>query len=200
MFKWLKEFWINLFGCRASVDDIPDAVPSTEPRRPPPRPPGRYAEAERRLRGSMKSVLNKLRGGELTAIRSAMTELESESVLTIENPRVATIFLEKLWEGDKAFLAAARARSFCKNDTANDGWRIGLCEEFLTQLADTEQSFKGRILQAIRKLSNSPEQAKSRLAEPLGPEEGPWIYSIGNARLLYLIDPTTRYVFLLAYT
>ena len=79
-------------------------------------------------------------------------------------------------------------------------WYIGLSNEFLKCIAKADGKLRGRILDALGKISTSPVSVVGDTLKPLtGDLAGLWRYRIGDDRLVYLPDNTSRRITLLYF-
>jgi mRNA-degrading endonuclease RelE of RelBE toxin-antitoxin system len=79
-------------------------------------------------------------------------------------------------------------------------WLVSFTSEFEKNLKTySDKKLQGRMLEAIVDIVNSPLTRKGDTVKPLsGPLEGKWRYRIGDFRLIYQPDNTTKKVYLIA--
>lgn len=72
---------------------------------------------------------------------------------------------------------------------------IGMSDEFLKESSKADAKLRGRILDAVGKISRKPDTPQGDTIKPLtGDLKGLWRYRVGDYRLVYLPDPIKRRV------
>lgn len=79
-------------------------------------------------------------------------------------------------------------------------WLVGFSTEFLKSISHTDAKLRGRILDAVGKISMAPTEPVGDTIKPLsGSTDGMWRYRIGDHRLVYLPDAQTKKITLLFF-
>lgn len=79
-------------------------------------------------------------------------------------------------------------------------WLVGFSTEFLKSISHTDAKLRGRILDAVGKISTAPIEPVGDTIKPLsGTSAGLWRYRIGEHRLVYLPDVQTKKITLLFF-
>jgi addiction module RelE/StbE family toxin len=75
-----------------------------------------------------------------------------------------------------------------------------MSDEFLKSIEKVDQKIRGRILEAMGKISRNPEDMKGNTVMPLaGDYKGFWRYRIGNYRLVYKPENDSHSVTLISF-
>lgn len=83
---------------------------------------------------------------------------------------------------------------------AEPEWFVGFSSEFLKCISSVDGKMRGRILDAIGKLSYDPLQPVGNTIKPLTANlSGLWRYRIGDERLVYFPNKSTRRITLLYF-
>lgn len=79
-------------------------------------------------------------------------------------------------------------------------WLVGFSTEFLKSISHTDAKLRGRILDAVGKISTAPVEPVGDTIKPLsGTSAGLWRYRIGEHRLIYLPNIETKKITLLFF-
>lgn len=79
-------------------------------------------------------------------------------------------------------------------------WLVGFSTEFIKSITHTEAKLRGRILDAVGKISVAPIDPVGDTIKPLsGTAGGLWRYRIGDHRLVYLPDAQSKKITLLFF-
>ncbi|WP_460709316.1 type II toxin-antitoxin system RelE family toxin [Lysobacter terrae] len=79
-------------------------------------------------------------------------------------------------------------------------WYVGFSIEFLKSIARADGKLRGRILDAIGKISSAPMDVVGDTVKPLTANlSGMWRYRLGDDRLVYLPDHSTKRITLLYF-
>ena len=80
-------------------------------------------------------------------------------------------------------------------------WFIGMSDEFTKSINKIDAKVRGRILQAISNIVKAPVTQKGNTVKPLtGEKKGLWRYRIGDYRLIYQPDLSSRHILLLSFS
>ena len=135
---------------------------------------------------------------EESSIRASLEEMTSGQV-EFAQPQVIIDTVEKLWSSGPSGPLGVRERVAHYRATTS-GWTIGLSTEFVKSTQNIDRKLQGRILQAITQISTEPTTPQGNTVKPLTSSfKGLWRYRIGDFRLVYHPDNTTRQVTLLAF-
>ena len=92
---------------------------------------------------------------------------------------------------------AAGAALFSKKSSE---WFIGMSDAFIKNTKNIDAKIRGRILQAIANIVKAPIKKKGNTVKPLvGEMQGLWRYRIGDFRIIYQPDISTKHILLLAF-
>ena len=103
--------------------------------------------------------------------------------------------LRMLWNPGVAPPVCSRVRS-----TGEPSWVIGMTREFIRSTQGVAKDLQGRILTAIREIVVDPMSPKGDTVKPMiADRKGFWRFRIGDYRLVYLPNESTRIVTLIAF-
>lgn len=159
------------------------------------------------------------RSGELSGTLMdslSRTEKQGEkSVAYFSLPRETSDILEEFWQSNipPAALHAVRSARYALEEhaygqldslamfsRAEPDWLIGFSNEFLKSISHTDAKLRGRILDAVGKISAAPMNPLGDTVKPLSADlSGMWRYRIGDHRLLYLPDKASKKITLLYF-
>jgi len=79
-------------------------------------------------------------------------------------------------------------------------WYIAFTSDFKNSLRKVDQNMRGRILGALSYLVESPSTSNGDTVKPLSRDlRGLWRYRIGDYRLIYKPDESSRHIYILAF-
>lgn len=93
------------------------------------------------------------------------------------------------------------AHSYTKPiDVEKISWSVRFTTEFIKSIKNIDKKLKGRILEAVEKLSLEPCEMIGDTIKPLSDDlKGLWRYRIGDYRLLYIPEDTKHQVILMSF-
>lgn len=91
--------------------------------------------------------------------------------------------------------------SLARNENYHEPeWYLGFTNDFLKTIKGIDRKLQGRILEALRDVTSSPTELKGNTKKPLTSSlKGLWRYRIGDHRLLYKPDESTKHILVLAF-
>jgi len=110
--------------------------------------------------------------------------------------------LDLVWQARQALVVRedGSLRSLGMQSRRPPDWLVGFSTEFLRSISHTDVKLRGRILDAVGKISVAPTEPVGDTIKPLsGTSGGMWRYRIGDYRLVYLPDTQTKKVTLLFF-
>ena len=80
-------------------------------------------------------------------------------------------------------------------------WYFGMTDEFIKSIRKVDRKTQGRILEAIKLICENPMELKGNTNKPLsGSMNGLWRYRIGNFRLIFQPDSSSKNIILLSFS
>lgn len=80
-------------------------------------------------------------------------------------------------------------------------WYIGLTNEFLKSINKIDKKLQSKIFDALKSISESPTEPNGNTVKPLGHQlKGIWRYRVGDYRLLYKPDASSKQILLLRFS
>lgn len=121
--------------------------------------------------------------------------------------------LEEFWDHNippRLFYDLSRERAALRDSPRTDStvlfsrvrpdWLVGFSHEFLKCIGKADGKMRGRVLDAIAKISVDPTTAVGDTIKPLNADlSGMWRCRIGDDRLIYLPDPKERKITLISF-
>ncbi len=84
--------------------------------------------------------------------------------------------------------------------TIEPEWYLAMTNNFTDSIRKIDRKLQGRILDALGKISKSPDKPIGNTLKPLtGDMKGFWRYRIGDYRLIYQPDETKHHIYLLSF-
>jgi mRNA interferase RelE/StbE len=112
--------------------------------------------------------------------------------------------LEGIWNpavftGDE-FFELAKEPWFSDSVKKEPGWYIAFTPQFTNSIRNVDKKIQGRILGALTHLTDSPSTPDGDRIKPLTHNlRGLWRYRIGDHRLIYKPDESSKHIYLLAF-
>jgi mRNA-degrading endonuclease RelE of RelBE toxin-antitoxin system len=131
---------------------------------------------------------------EVEMVQAGLGEMELGSVTT-SHPAYAFDRLNQVWLHGEYSPALTPAFSLAPSE-----WSLGMTDDFMKSIRGVERTMQGRILEALSYIIKEPTAAHGDTVRPLsGDLKQCWRYRIGDYRLVYRADPTSKRVVLLAF-
>jgi mRNA-degrading endonuclease RelE of RelBE toxin-antitoxin system len=146
---------------------------------------------------------------ELIALEASLKEVQDWSLVHSYSGRSLQEALRQLWDSVVApSETVAGLEQFARTQpqrrgalrSVGLGWTFAMSPAFVKAVKSVDKTIQGRILEAMRKLWESPVEVVGDTVKPLtGNLAGLWRYRIGDYRLIYEPDMKKRLVVLLSF-
>ena len=85
-------------------------------------------------------------------------------------------------------------------DVKSGDWLIAMTKDFVKDIHKLDRKIQGKILEAITKITNYPLRIVGDTVKPLSGElNGFWRYRIGDFRMIYKPEETSKQIFLICF-
>lgn len=152
---------------------------------------------------------------EFSALNSSLPEISTEAINTFAWANQIQRFLKEYWnpelkiqrEKEDAAGTKKEAAEWKKKElypqfsTAEPDWYIGITRDFIKSISKIDKKIQGRILEAIAKITADPITPNGNTIKPLsGEKSAMWRYRIGDFRIIYHPDKTSKHILLLTFS
>lgn len=143
---------------------------------------------------------------EFSALSSSLSEISTEAINTFAWANQIQLFLEEYWNPVLKIQREKEEAEWEKDvvicDTlysmSSPEWYIGITRDFTKSISKIDKKIQGRILEAIAKITADPMTPNGNTVKPLsGEKKGTWRYRIGDLRIFYVPDKTSKHILLL---
>ncbi|MDY0282746.1 MAG: type II toxin-antitoxin system RelE/ParE family toxin [Salinivirgaceae bacterium] len=145
---------------------------------------------------------------EFRSLNSSLPEISTETINTFAWSNQLQRFLKEYWNPElKIQREKEEDRETKEVDSgimfsiAEPNWYIGITSDFTKSIGKIDKKIQGRILEAIAKITADPITPNGNTIKPLsGEKSGMWRYRIGDFRIIYHPDKTSKHILLLAFS
>ncbi len=146
---------------------------------------------------------------EFSALNSSLPEISTEAINTFAWANQIQRFLKEYWnpelkiqrEKEEAERKKKEVDSGIMFSIAEPDWYIGITRDFIKSISKIDKKIQGRILEAIAKITADPITPNGNTIKPLsGEKSGMWRYRIGDFRIIYHPDKTSKHILLLTFS
>ena len=166
-----------------------------------------FSEAVILIQNSFSMITDdeKLSSNEITSIERSIDELKADTIQTFYSFDHIAEYLkndktnQSIDPSYTIFIGlGAIGAAFISKKTPE--WFIGISDDFSKNIKDIDAKIRGRILQAISKIVKAPLKSQGNTIKPLtGEKKGLWRYRVGDYRIIYQPDLSTKHILLLAF-
>ncbi len=170
-----------------------------------------YAQAVDDVRRalSLPNATNVLTDEETVALRNLTAEFNPAAISNFAYVGHHQRYLRELWEPElriqrekeEAERRASEALgSVIRFSLASPEWYVGMTSDFTKAVSKIDRKLQGRILDAIAQITSAPVTPVGNTVKPLADDmKGMWRYRIGDYRLIYRPDETSKHILLLTF-
>lgn len=170
----------------------------------------RYSDLKHDLRNALKESF--LDFDEKKSIEKIINELEG-NITSFRNINQVKSAISEFWANElhpKLYFDYVRGKQELDEPQEDNGirfsisepdWYIGLSNEFLKSINKIDKKLHNKVFEAIKSISASPTEPNGSKVKPLGHQlKGIWRYRVGNYRLLYKPDTSSKQILLLRFS
>ncbi len=148
---------------------------------------------------------------EFSALNSSLPEISTEAINTFAWASQIQRFLKEYWNPELKIQREKEEAERKKKEVdseiyyspsfAEPDWYIGITRDFIKSISKIDKKIQGRILEAIAKITADPITPNGNTIKPLsGEKSGMWRYRIGDFRIIYHPDKTSKHILLLTFS